>query len=146
MVKKKKEEAVTDDLVAAADNLAIDWVGDMLAKVKGTLGTLPPQTQGHVRVAITYLEEHSADIVGLGKRGFLELLNLVSVGAQNEAREHYIRTQLGPDGLIALMTANTEEMGTAYAKAKQAEAQFWAFIYGVGALGLRLLRAIIVKE
>lgn len=137
---KKKETDVT----GAAEDLVTDWLDALLAEGQENTAKLPPQMQGEARVALAYVAEHKDAFVGMGKAGFSEVVSLLASGAKGKAREAYIRTKLGPDGLIALMMENNEAMGAATARSKEAEQQFYDFLKALGVAGISVLRRILL--
>lgn len=137
---KKKDDGVEK----AVEDLVADWLDAMLAEGRENTAKLPPSMQGDARVALAYVEEHKADFVGMGKVGFSEVVSLLASGARGKARDEYIRTQLGPDGLIAVMMENNAEMGEATARMKRAEEQFYDFLKALGVVGISLLRRVLL--
>ena len=95
-------------------------------------------------MALAYVKEHKEDFVDLGEAGFTELLNLLGAGAKNKAREHFIRTKLGPDGLIAMMQENNKAMQAAVEQKAKLEDQFISFLAHIGTIGVNLLRVSLL--
>lgn len=140
--KLKSEEKV--DVEETIKTFASDWMGKLLVKGKENLDKVPPQMRGSARIALAYVEENKTDFIDLGEQGFAELLGLLCSDAKGKARDHYIRTQLGPDGLIVCMMDTNVALEEAVTKAKKCEQQFYAFLNVVGGLGVNLLRSLLL--
>jgi len=122
------------------------WYDAMLKEGEKKAEDLPPQLKGHAKVALNYLKDHKEDLFDLGKAGLDEFLNLLSSGAKGKARDHFIRTKLGPDGLIAAMKENNEALKEATIKRATFEAQATEFLKTLGNLAVNVLRSLVVGE
>ena len=120
-----------------------DWYDLLINGGYDKMEDIPPQFHGSARIGLSYLKEHKDEMIGLGESAFLELFSMLSTGARGKARDLFVRTKLGPDGLIALMETNNEQLHKATIESEKFSAQFNAFLSTVGDFGIRIIRTLL---
>jgi hypothetical protein len=120
-----------------------DWYDKLMGKAGDACQELPDNIQPIAADALKYMTDNKSMFLDLGEEAFKELFNFLGGGEKAKARDHFIRTKLGPDGLIALMKKNNALMKESMEKRAGFEVMFMEFLKVVGKYGLNLLKTLL---
>jgi hypothetical protein len=139
---EKKDDTPLFDRVV--DELTENTFDALMKEAEKQVKMMPNQTKSYAEEGIDFLKKHKGELVGLGKEGLSRFLHLLGLGEKAQARDHYIKTKLGPDELIALMSKNAEEIAAAADKKKEFNEQANAFLVGLSRFTYRIVAGLLL--
>lgn len=134
------KKSIYDTVVTKLTSEAFD---SLMKEADKQIKSMPFQTKSYAEEGIKFIKANKGDLIGLGKEGFQRFLTLLGLGEQAQARDEYIRTQLGPAELIALMNKNAEAIAVAAEKKKAFAAKANNFLVGLSKFAYNLIVTIL---
>jgi len=123
-----------------------DWYDKLVAKAADQSKTLPAKLQGPVDDGLAFLVDYKDDLLDLGEDAFGQVVDLLGSGKKNEARVVFIKTKLGPEGLIAEMKRSTKAMLKATEKRASFDAKFNAMVTAASTFAFNVLKTLLFSE
>lgn len=124
-----------------------DWYDKLIDKARDEYEEkLPHQLHQVTEETLDYLKKHKSDMIDLGEEGFQRIIDLFAGGYKSKAKDEFIRTKLGPDGLIAAMKKSNDAMEKAAVDSAKFEAQFNAFLKAVGNIAVNALKTLLFSQ
>jgi len=131
-------EAVAEIALPIAKAVSTEWLDKAIADAKKRAEKFSPQTKGAALDALDVLASQKGNLADLGEEGFKSFLSYLSEGKNQTAKDHFIRTKMGPKLLIANMRASTDGILKAKKEADALEATVNEILVAVTNFGIRL--------
>jgi len=122
------------------------WFDALVLLAQQQAAALPEKLHYTAGVALKYLSDNKQALIVLGESGCKEFLGLLALGKNGEARDHYIKTVMGPDAIIAQLRKNNKDIHAAMLRKVQLEQAFNSLLTQIGLFALNILVQIILKK
>jgi hypothetical protein len=124
-------------------SLGDGWYDKILDMASGKLKDLPDPLEDAGGKAIDYFKENKADFINMGEELFERFIGFFSNGQKGKAKDLFIKSQLGPDDLIAAMRKSTAAMKKGTEKRNRLEEAANRFISLLTSLGCNVIKSLV---